>query len=565
MSSERYDVVLKALNGPLASMGEQKFQGPMVRIGANPGPGGMALNGYRGIDARQAVITAYSEGEATVGPVGTNQVRLAPHANVDWKAIDPLTGPEYLNKGAAIHLGPVGRGATVEFVRVEKLGVWTQGRVGSAVDSVKSVSVSAPVSGARKAAPQRSVARIAAATLPIWIVGCLGLFVAVVAAGVLIAVYVGGPVIEKLGPTVEGEEFYEEIGDPKKALETIDEKVLEGLHEPFRRFVGKPSAELAKGAGRSDVAMITNPEQWDQRYFDYTMASATAHLQSKNFFRRLDVVREEYGMVITKLREAGLPEVIAAVPYTESRYKPELQSWACAKGFWQFMPELAHRITTKNGMDFRVQDCSIRTSSGSTISWTPNELAPPNKVRTNAIYVDKNAARDNYDESVCLIPVNGGCRRDDRTDLKLSTDAAIITLKEAWEDEKIASSGSAVAITILSHNAGYDDARYGIAKPFNALPAYVAWSKGKQEEEWHKFYGDSIRTESKKDSAWGGSKLHPETQHYAYTITGQHLIAVCYYAKNYANNMEVYRDYDVILNGYCNDFSIPTAQQVKSW
>ena len=224
MSSERYDVVLKALNGPLASMGEQKFQGPMVRIGANPGPGGMALNGYRGIDARQAVITAYSEGEATVGPVGTNQVRLAPHANVDWKAIDPLTGPEYLNKGAAIHLGPVGRGATVEFVRVEKLGVWTQGRVGSAVDSVKSVSVSAPVSGARKAAPQRSVARIAAATLPIWIVGCLGLFVAVVAAGVLIAVYVGGPVIEKLGPTVEGEEFYEEIGDPKKALETIDEK-----------------------------------------------------------------------------------------------------------------------------------------------------------------------------------------------------------------------------------------------------------------------------------------------------------------------------------------------------
>jgi hypothetical protein len=546
-------------------MGEQKFQGPMVRIGANPGPGGMALTGYRGIDARQAVITAYSEGEATVGPVGTNQVRLAPHANVDWKTIDPLTGPEYLNKGAAIHLGPVGRGATVEFVRVEKLGVWTQGRVGSAVDSVKSVQVSAPVGQARKAAPQRSVARIAAATLPIWIIGCLGLFVAVVAASVLIVVYVGGPEIEKLGPIVEGEEYYEEIADPKKALKDVDEKVLEGLHEPFRRFVAKPSADRAKAAGRTSVDMITKPGEWDERYFEYTMASATTHLQSKNFFRRLDVIREEYAMVIETLKEAGLPEVLAAVPYTESRYMPELQSWACAKGFWQFMPELANQVSQKHGLDFKVADCEIRTSSGNTIRWTPTEMSPPNKVRANAIYVDKTAARDNYDTSVCLIPINGGCRRDDRTDLKLSTQAATMTLKEAWDDEAIAASGAAVPATILSHNAGYDDSRFGIEKPFNVLPAYKAWSKGKPEDETHKFYGESIKTQSKKDSAWGGSKLHPETQHYAYTITGQHLVAVCYYAKNYQDKFEVYRNYESLLNGYCNDFSIPTAQQIKNW
>lgn len=93
---ERWDVVLKVLNGPLASSGEQVVRGPVVRLGADPGPGGLKLGGYRGLDARQATITAYTGGSASVAPVGTNQVRLAPHPNVNWADIDPLTGPEYV-------------------------------------------------------------------------------------------------------------------------------------------------------------------------------------------------------------------------------------------------------------------------------------------------------------------------------------------------------------------------------------------------------------------------------------------------------------------------------------
>ena len=507
---------MRALNGPLASLGEQKFQGPLVRIGTNPGPGGFALTGYRGIDARQCVITAYGEGEATVGPVGNNQVRMAPHPNVKWKDIDPLTQPEYLNDGCAIHLGPVGRGCTIQFVKVEKLGVWTAGRVGSAQDNVKAVEVSAPIAQARKAAPKRSVARIAAATLPIWIVGCLGLFVAVV-AGVLVVVGVtsGGLItteVEKLGPVEPGEEYYESVEIGKVE---VDEKTLDGLAEGFRRFVAKPAAEQAQNAGRSDVDMITDPEEWDQRQFQYVVASVEKHVKSQRFFRRLDEIHEYYAKVVEQLRDAGLPEVIAATPYTESRYRPELQSWACAKGFWQFMPEVAYRIERQKGLEFRVRDCKLPKPDGSTFSWTPTEFTPPNGVRKNAPYTDHNSARDDISPEVCLIPMNGGCRVDDRKDLERSTAAAIASLSEAWEDEALARSGSAVSATILSHNAGYDDRRFGKDKGYNILPAFEKWSRGKDESIHHTFYGDQIKC---KDHHYGpagnrfcGSEIVPET------------------------------------------------------
>lgn len=562
MSSERYDVVLKALNGPLAAMGEQKFQGPLVRVGTNPGPGGMALTGYRGIDARQAVITAYGEGEATVGPVGTNQVRLAPHPHVNWKDIDPLNGPEYLNSGAAIHLGPVGRGCTIQFVRVEKLGVWTAGRVGSATENVQAVEVSAPVA-AKKAAPRRSVARIAAATLPIWFVGCMGLLVAVTAAVLIVVGWqVGRTEREVLGPIVEGEEYYKEV-DPEKS--TMDEQTLKGLNEAFRRFHAQPSADRAQAAGMSRTGHITDPDRWDDRYFKYVAASVEKHVESKNFFRRLDVVREEYAEVLAAVRRAGLPEAIAAVPYTESRYRPDLQSPVCAKGYWQFMPEVARRVEVKGGLEFRVRDCEITRPNGSTFAWTPKRLTPP---RTkDSVYIDQ-AVTDALSPERCLIAPSGGCRVDDRGDLDRSTEAAIYTLKEAWEDDTLAASGTAVAATILSHNGGYDDLRFGLKKSFNVLPAFKAWSKGKDEDQHHLFYGANIKCKkSHGNPNFCGSKLFPETQHYAYNILAQHVLAVCYYGKNYADTEEQFRSWDSLLTdtGYCSDFGIPTAKQVKDW
>jgi len=571
VSNERFDVVLRALNGPLASMGEQKFQGPLVRIGTNPGPGGFALTGYRGIDARQCVITAYGEGEATVGPVGNNQVRMAPHPNVKWKDIDPLTQPEYLNNGCAIHLGPVGRGCTIEFLRVEKLGVWTAGRVGSAQENVQAVEVSEPIAAARKAAPKRSVARIAAATLPIWIIGCLGLFVAVV-AGVLVVVGLGsGGIIttevEKLGPVEEGEEYYQsvELGDSE-----MDEKTLDGLAEGFRRFVAKPSADKAEEFGRTDVDMITDPKEWDQRAFQYVAASVEKHVKSKSFFKRLDDVHEYYAQVVTQLRDAGLPEAIASMPYTESRYRPELQSWACAKGFWQFMPEVAYRLERKNGLDFRVRDCKLRKADGSTFLWSPKAFTPPNGIMKNGVYIDKNSGLKVPDPDICMIPMQGGCRVDDRKDLERSTEAAIVALGEAWDDEVLGRSGSAVSATILSHNGGYDDSRFGKRKSFNVLPAFRKWSGGKPESEHHTFYGQNIKCKDHHGGPKGrlfcGSTLFPETQHYAYNIIAQHILAACYYGKNYEDQYEAYRNWESLLDeGYCTRFAIPTSQTVSTW
>jgi hypothetical protein len=104
MSQERVDVTLRFLTGPMAWQADLTRRGPAVRIGANPGPEGLKLEGYRGIDDRHAVITAYNESEVTIAPVGPNQVRVSPHEHVDWNEIHPIRGPVHLSAGCAIHL-----------------------------------------------------------------------------------------------------------------------------------------------------------------------------------------------------------------------------------------------------------------------------------------------------------------------------------------------------------------------------------------------------------------------------------------------------------------------------
>ena len=126
MSQERWDVHLRFLNGPLAYEGDLVRRGPVIRIGANPGPGGLSMEGYRGLDDRHAVITAYDGGSVSIAPVGQNQVRMAPHEHVDWGEVRPIRGPVYLSDGCAVHMGPPGRGATAVFVKAERLGVWEQ-------------------------------------------------------------------------------------------------------------------------------------------------------------------------------------------------------------------------------------------------------------------------------------------------------------------------------------------------------------------------------------------------------------------------------------------------------
>jgi hypothetical protein len=63
-----------------------------------------------------------------------------------------------------------------------------------------------------------------------------------------------------------------------------------------------------------------------------------------------------------------------------------------------------------------------------------------------------------------------------------------------------------------------------------------------------------------------GGALGSVTQHYVPYVISQHLLAVCYYGTNYADEFTVfdtYREY-VRANGYCNDIKVPTKEQVAA-
>lgn len=551
-AQERWDVVLKMLNGPMKGVGEQKLRGPVIRLGANPGPGGVQLSGYRGLDARQCVITAYTGGSASVAPVGTNQVRLAPHSNVNWRDIDPISGPEYLTPHCALHLGPVGRGATIEFVRCEKFGQWQEGALASEAAVVPGEAAVAPRPGGPVPASYdaRRVGKVRTSLAPFWFLGCTTVMAMSTTAAVLLLGLANFMLVDRSapGPVEEGMEFYQSV-DASTFTEQ-DEMLLKGLDQGYYAFVVGPNIEAAGSSARQEWA---EPANYDQMFVRFVTKSVDQHLRSWSFFRRLDAVHVEYAKVVLAMRKAGLPEVFAAIPYQESRYKPELTSLACAKGFWQFMPETALRVQKQSGRSFRVQGCRFKGNDGA--NWSPTEIAPPPNVYKNAPYID---------QGQCMIST---CDVDDRTNLAKSTDAAVFTLTEAWDDPVIAASGSAVQLTITSHNAGYDDSRFGarFRKRFNVKPAYQAWVKKNGASQGLFFTGQNIRCGTWDERSPCGAAYMAETQHYAYNIVAQHLLAACYYARNYGEDpaFTPYRKY-MASDGYCESMDIPTKEEVRS-
>ncbi len=558
---ERWDVALKVLDGPLQHMGEQTFRGPVVRIGAEPGAGGFRLAGYRGLDKRHAVITAYDQGTATIAPVGSNQVRMAPHQHVDWKEIDPMSGPEYLSEGCALHLGPVNRGCTVEFVECRKLGVWAQGNLASEVQGASVASAAdlgqsggIPLAVNQPGAPPaafdaRSASTISASSVPFWFVGCLFMMAASSVTVILAAVAITVVQVDELGPVKPGEEMYDYA-----ALDEIelDENLLEGLQAGYLDFVMKPNAEL------SGKKRLENPEHWDETMYEYVTASVQQHIAAWRYFKRLDAVVDDYAIVTGMLRDEGLPEVLAAMPYQESQYRAKNQSFACAKGYWQFMPEVAYRVGRDSGLPFKVKDCTIK---GVEQPWSPTTATFQGY--KNSPYIDLTQGREH---PKCRIK---SCRYDDRINLEKSTAAAMFTLKEAWNDGELAESGAAVQITILTHNAGYNDARFGRKLKTNLLPAYKRWRKGQEEEDYHRFYGENIKCATPHEGGGGkrcGAEIPAETQHYAYSIIAQHLLAVCYYGLNYDDKKEfkAWGNYTK-GKGYCTALDVPTATEVRNY
>ena len=318
----------------------------------------------------------------------------------------------------------------------------------------------------------------------------------------------------------------------------------------------------AKQSGRS----YHNAEEWDRVFYDYTVRSVEMHLRSWSVFRRLDNVRDDYADVLLAARRGGLPDAVAAVPYLESRYKRDEQSGACAKGYWQWMPESGPRFTAE-GLDFRVAECKFRDVQDDGFRWSPKARTPPNGVFKNAEYIVKDPEISKYSPKKCRIPARRGCKFDSRTDLGASTEAAVRAIGQAYNDPDIKRSGAAVQIAIGSHHGGYNDAQFGVAKRFNMLPAFKAWSEGKDRSVLHTFYGDNIRCEdvdSEKRKGFCGSRIAPGTQHYAYTVVAQHILAACYYGLNYSST-PAFKDYAKYTRsgGYCVKLGIPSADDVR--
>ena len=551
---ERWDVVLEFLGGPMAGTGQHVLRGPVVRIGANPGPGGLRLVGYRGLDARQCVITAYSGGTSSVGPVGSNQVRMAPHPNVRWKDIDPIHSPVYLHDGCAIHLGPVGRGATLRFVECRRFGSWEQGRLVSDVSgshsSVPSVSL-ASMSAVPSAIDAKGVGQVRTTTMPRWFIGCMLLLVAGTASSLVAlgALLLMKQQVVEIGPVVSKSDLYSTFD---LETESYDENLYNDLQRPFNAFVMEPNV----AAMGSNLRQLDDPTNWDPRFFEATTGSLGKQAGDWKVYRMLDRVRGDYAEVVKALRRHELPEVFAGIPYVESRYNTiDYPSAVCAGGYWQFMPEVVNQMRVKHGVDFELANCRLESRDS---LFTPTGIAaPPGISRRGGAYVEIVDG-----EPRCLIT---GCSPDDRQDLYKSTRAAMAYLGEPFNDPDLRASGAAVQIAIMSVNAGYDDGRYGTPKSTNLRPAYLSWVETHGIERSHLFYGENITTAADHGHDQKGSKLPPATQQYGYTVTAIHLLAVCYYATNYPDEpaFQPWRRHVSGRDGYCNALAIPMADEVN--
>jgi len=522
VASQRFDLHVRALDGPTAGQVMRgKGTGGVVDIGKEPPPGGIRLP-VRSLAPVHARVQL-SQGQAVVVPLGTHPVRVAPHGNVDWSRVDPLREAAWWNPGGVVYLGRLGSGVRLELVQVEALGAWEGGATTSAT------SPTSPV-------------RIKPSRLPLALVGC-----GVVGVGVVLALALG-VLLYALRPQVEvvpldGKEIVYDFAEVEESSLVKSRAARKDLEAAWETLVVRPSADQADAHGRTDLEDRLKRKHWDEVAFRRFVASAEKHGSSLAFYRRVHEVRELYAQVLTQVEQADLPQALAAIPLTESQYDPNATSSVCAKGFWQLMPE------TAIGAGAQVVDCALSKPTGETVTWSPSGRTPPR----NAVYIDRSSG-----EPTCSL---GRCRIDDRTRLEPSTAASLRTLSKAWNDADLATSGSAVVLTILSHNAGYFDRPLGVPRPTNIRPAYNRWRRGVPEQDWHRFYGQNLLCEGghAELSDTCGGQLVAQSQHYAYTVLAQHLVAMCYLGRNYPDDPAFigWADRARRDEGPCSRFRVP--------
>jgi hypothetical protein len=554
MSQERWDAKLVLLHGPLKSRGEMILHGPAIRIGANPGPGGLSLKDYRGLDERQAVITTYG-GEPKIEPVGSSQVRVAPHEHVDWERTQPLQDAAFLTNGCAVHLGRPGRGATFRFIDCQPLGVWEQARI----QVVEDAELPEEVASQRILRADRGV--------PKWFVGGL------VFVGLAVIVGVMLPLLQSQMRRATVPQPAEWLEDPSQQVAAIsigfvaDFEGLEGVDEAWAAFVAYPNVK-AQDSGVS----AKDESKWDKRLLDFTSAYMVKQTKYWNFWKRLDEISKDYGGVVEALRTAGLPDALAGIPYQESKYFKSgfRRSIACAGGWWHFLPEVAHRV------GIPVRNCKLE---GLGETFTPTAKTAPLGLYKNAKYINRTAYKKFQDclvDPTCTSKTRSGvasqicrirtCEQDGRNDFEASTKGAMKLLDATWSAPEVKGSGAAVQFTIAAHNMGWDDSQFDNRRgPTNLKGRLARWKRnGGNESMAFRFVGDQMQCEANDQYKDGACKtfMPPETQHYVYRILAQHFLAVCFYAKNYPE-ISAFKQWSRFEDGYCSQIKIPSTAEVR--
>ena len=525
MGSETWFVQMEVIGGSLEGQLPTWYKGPVIRIGRDPGADGISLTQYRGIAAHHATITAYDGQSVQITSIGTHIVRVANHINEDWEQVQPISGNVYLNDGDVIHLGTLNRGCRLRFLTCKPLE-WRQSRLVALNENEEQELIYHDFKPIQVSANEG---------VPKWFYWAL-----ILMAGSTITIIVGFILNQQRDPIAAFGPIYEEY-DHYQAIDIykeIPKPILEGYKEPFRAFVMTPNAKQAGFDGLDDAF-----EEWDQKFYKATINTVGQIAKSRGFWEDLERAADDYATVVRNLQQMELPMVFAAIPYQETRYLPKLESPVCAAGIWQFMPETAKR----KGLGIR--NCKIR---GQSARWTPKKLAPPLRVSRDAVYYDAQSVS-------CKIE---SCEVDERPDVELSTRAAMSLLEDTWTKAEVVDSGAAVQMTILAHNAGFDDSEFlGKEKGTNILPAYKRYLKKSGKTDGVTFYGDSIKCNPtevdphKADTTNKscGAEIVNQTQHYGYRVVAQHMLAVCYYAMNYGNRPEFkqWKSY-ISEGGYCN-------------
>ena len=302
---------------------------------------------------------------------------------------------------------------------------------------------------------------------------------------------------------------------------------------------------MAPNIAASGLTELSAPDAWDKALLAQVARYEAVFARAWKFWTALDSARDNYAFVLAELRKAGLPDVLAAIPYQESRYLTGATSVTCARGAWQLMPEVAHRL------GLALTDCKLR---GAETLWAPSDrVVPPLAQRVYA----------NPDPLSCRIE---SCAVDERQDLQRATAGAISLLSEVYNDAELRASGAVTQLTIASYNAGYDDSRFdgGEVHPDNILPAYRAWLVAHRVQRAPTFIGDNLTC--KGGAAPGdrcGGSLYSETQQYVPVVIAQHLLAACYYGKNYGERPE-FAEYTSAVAEWCAHVEIPTKAQIAA-